>query len=160
MFGHLILFTLMGFIHPVALIHIPVLVAWVTVFFLGTGIYFSSRFKHTTTAVIMNFTFAAAIWGLVPLLMFLYAVMTHTSDNYAERYMNINPLFQGAVVLEGTCGRRRALKNVSELRYHWARGYKNAEESTNFLLSSMLGYMLIGSLFAWRAKCRFRRNIF
>ena len=160
MFGHLILFTLTGFIHPIALIHIPVLVAWVIVFFLGTGVYFSSRFKHTTTAVIMNFTFAAVIWGLVPLLMLLYAAMTHTSDNYAEGYMNINPLFQGAVVLEGTCGRRNALRSVTELRYHWLRGSRSAVESTGFLLSSMLGYMLIGSLFAWRAKCRFRRNIF
>jgi len=160
MFGHLIVFTLIGFIHPIALIHIPVLVAWVIVFFLGTGLYFSSRFKHTTTAVIMNFTFAAVIWGLVPLLMFLYAVMTHTSDNYAESYMNINPLFQGAVVLEGSCGSRYARRSVTELHYYWARRSKNAVESTNFLLSSMLGYMLIGSLFAWRAKCRFRRNIF
>jgi ABC-type transport system involved in multi-copper enzyme maturation permease subunit len=160
MFGHLILFTLMGFIHPVALIHIPVLVTWVIVFFLGTGLYFSSRFKHTTTAVIMNFTFAAVIWGLVPLLMLLYSAMTRTSDNYAEGYMNINPLFQGAVVLEGTCGRRRAQRSVAELNYYWLRGNKNAIESTNFLLCSMLGYMLIGSLFAWRAKCRFRRNIF
>jgi hypothetical protein len=24
----------------------------------------------------------------------------------------------------------------------------------------MLGYMLLGLLFAWRAKCRLRRNIF
>ena len=160
MFGHLILFTLIGFIHPVALIHIPVLVAWVIVFFLGTGLYFSSRFKHTTTAVIMNFAFAAVIWGLVPMLMFTYAVMTRTSDNYVESYMNINPLLQGAVVLDGTCGRRRVLRSVTQLRYDWVRGSKNAIESTNFLLSSMLGYMLIGSLFAWRAKCRFRRNIF
>ena len=160
MFGHLILFTLMGFIHPVALIHIPVLVAWVIVFFLGTGVYFSSRFKHTTTAVIMNFTFAAVIWGLVPLLMLLYAAMTRTSDNYAESYMNINPLFQGAIVLEGTCGSRCARRSVIELRYHWIRGSRSAVKSTGFLLSSMLGYMLIGSLFAWRAKCRFRRNIF
>ncbi|MDH4239999.1 MAG: hypothetical protein OEW48_10590 [Phycisphaerae bacterium] len=160
MFGHLILFTLMGFIHPVALIHIPVLVTWVIVFFLGTGIYFSSRFKHTTTAVIMNFTFAAVIWGLVPLLMLLYAAMTHTSDNYVESYMNINPLIQGAAVLEETCGRTRARRSVAELRYHWIRGSTSAVESTGFLLSSMLGYMLIGSLFAWRGKCRFRRNIF
>ncbi|MHC4641981.1 MAG: hypothetical protein ACYS32_10075 [Planctomycetota bacterium] len=160
MFGHLIVFTLIGFIHPIALIHIPVLVAWVIVFFLGTGVYFSSRFKHTTTAVIMNFTFAAVIWGLVPLLMFIFALITRTSDNYAESYMNINPLFQGAVVLEGACGRRCALRSATKLSYYWVRGNKNAEESTNFLLSSMLGYMLIGSLFAWRAKCRFRRNIF
>jgi ABC-type transport system involved in multi-copper enzyme maturation permease subunit len=132
MFGHLILFTLMGFIHPVALIHIPVLVAWIIVFFLGTGLYFSSRFKHTTTAVIMNFAFAAVIWGLVPLLMFTYAVMTRTSDNYAESYMNINPLVQGVVILDGTCGGTRARRSTAELSYDWVRGRKNAIESTNF----------------------------
>jgi ABC-type transport system involved in multi-copper enzyme maturation permease subunit len=160
MFGHLILFTFVGFIHPIALIHIPVLVAWVIIFFLGTGLYFSSRFKHTTSAVIMNFAFAAVIWGLVPLLMFTYAVMTRTSDNYAESYMNINPLVQGVVILEGSCGKTRARKSAADLNYYWARGRKNAIESTNFLLCSMLGYTVIGSLFAWRAKCRFRRNIF
>jgi len=160
MFGHLIVFTLIGYIHPIALIHIPVLVAWVIVFFLGTGVYFSSRFKHTTTAVIMNFTFAAVIWGLVPMLMFLFANVTRTSDNYAEGYMNINPLFQGVVILDGTCGSWHAQRSVTELRYHWIRRGRNAVESTGFLLGSMLGYMLIGFLFAWRAKCRFRRNIF
>jgi ABC-type transport system involved in multi-copper enzyme maturation permease subunit len=160
MFGHLIVFTLIGYIHPVALIHIPVLVTWVIIFFLGTGLYFSSRFKYTTTAVIMNFTFAAVIWGLVPLLMFLCANVTRTSDVFAERYMNINPLFQGVVILEGTCGRRHARRSVTELRYHWIPQSRNAVVSTGFLLSSMFGYMLIGSLFAWRAKCRFRKNIF
>jgi ABC-2 type transport system permease protein len=160
MFGHLIVFTLIGYIHPIALIHIPILVAWIIVFFLGTGIYFSSRFKHTTTAVIMNFTFAAVIWGLVPLLMGLFANVTRTSDNYVESYMNINPLIQGAVVLDGTCGRKRAQRSVTKLRYQWIRKDRSAVESTGLLLSSMLGYMLIGSLFAWRAKCRFRKNIF
>jgi len=160
MFGHLILFTLIGFIHPIALIHIPVLVAWVVVFFLGTGLYFSSRFKHTTTAVIMNFAFAAVIWGLVPLLMVLFAQATHTSDNYFECYMNINPLIQGVIILDGTCGKRHAQRSVTELHYQWIRKDRSAVESTGLFLSSMLGYMLIGSLFAWRAKCRFRRNIF
>ncbi len=160
MFGHLIVFTIIGYIHPVALIHIPILVTWVVIFFLGTGIYFSSRFKHTTTAVIMNFTFAAVIWGLVPLLMFLFANVTRTSDDFAERYMNINPLFQGVVILDGTCGKWHAQRSVTELHYSWIRNGRNAIESTGFLLSSMLGYMLIGSLFAWRAKCRFRKHIF
>jgi ABC-type transport system involved in multi-copper enzyme maturation permease subunit len=160
MFGHLIVFALIGYIHPVALIHIPILVTWVIIFFLGTGIYFSSRFKHTTTAVIMNFTFAALIWVLLPLLMFLFADVTRTSDSYAESYMNINPLFQGVIILDGTCGKWHAKRSVKELRYHWTHGNRNPVESTGFLLSSMLGYMLIGSLFAWRAKCRFRRNIF
>jgi hypothetical protein len=108
----------------------------------------------------MNFTFAAVIWGLVPLLMFLCANVTRTSDVFAERYMNINPLFQGVVILEGTCGRRHARRSVTELRYHWIPQSRNAVVSTGFLLSSMFGYMLIGSLFAWRAKCRFRKNIF
>jgi ABC-type transport system involved in multi-copper enzyme maturation permease subunit len=160
MFGHLILFTLAGYIHPVALIHIPVLVTWIIIFFLGTGIYFSSLFKHTTTAVIMNFTFAAVIWGLVPILMLLFAGVTRTSDNYAESYMNINPLFQVVVILDGTCGRSCARRSVTELHYSWVRNGRSAVESTGLLLSSMLGYMLIGSLFAWRAKCRFRKNIF
>jgi len=62
LFGHIITFSLLGFIHPLAIFQIGILVIWISIFLSGSGIYFSSRFKNTTTAVIMNFTLAAIIW--------------------------------------------------------------------------------------------------
>ncbi len=160
MFGHLALFAFYGYIHPIALVQFPVLAAWIIIFFTGTGLYFSARFKRTTTAVIMNFIFAAIIWGLIPLWMFLYAEMTKTSDNYAESYMNYNPVIQSIVLLDATSGRRYAEKPVHGLHYNWFRGSRTAWRANDVLLTSLLVYTFVGLFFAWRAKCMFRRNIF
>jgi ABC-type transport system involved in multi-copper enzyme maturation permease subunit len=162
MFGHLLLFVVVGYIHPIALIQLPILVAGLIVFLIGTGLFFGSWFKRTTTAVIMNFAFAAVVWGLVPLLMVLFveAADMHEGHDYVESYMNDNPVIQGFVVLEATCGSHQAHRTASELRYHWVDGRANSADSTAFMFVAMLIYMLAGFFLAWRAKCGFRRNIF
>jgi len=160
MFGHLALFALCGYIHPVALVQFPVLVAWMTIFFTGTGLYFSARFKRTTTAVIMNFVFAAILWALIPLWMFLFAEMTKTSDDYAESYMNYNPVYQSAVLLDATSGSRYAERPVHGLHYNWFGARRTAWRTNEVLFTSLWAYTLVGLFFAWRAKCMFRKRIF
>lgn len=157
LFGHVILFTLTGFIHPIAIIQIGILVAWILVFLSGTGLYFSSRFKRTTTAVIMNFALAAAIWAIVPLLLALITEITHNKDDFVEAYMDTNPFVHAVVVIDAT-----ANENPVKIgSYNWI-GFRSTDvvESTSWMLICMAGYMLLGYLFAWRAQCRFRRNIF
>jgi len=157
LFGHVIIFSLFGFIHPVAPIQIFILVTWIIVFLSCTGIYFSSRFKRTTTAVVMNFLLAATIWALVPLLLFIISDFTHSSDDFAEAYMDTNPLIHTVVIMEATA-------DEGHLRvgnYHWI-GLGNTDffESMTWILVCMSGYIFIGIIFAWRAKCRFRKHIF
>jgi len=156
LFGHVILFTLAGFIHPIAIIQIGILVAWIVVFLSGTGLYFSSCFKRTTTAVIMNFALAAAIWAIVPLLLALITAITH-DDDLVEAYMDTNPFVHAVVVIDAT-----ANENPVKIgSYNWI-GFRSTDvvESTSWMLICMMGYILLGAFFAWRAKCRFRRNIF
>jgi ABC-type transport system involved in multi-copper enzyme maturation permease subunit len=161
MFGHLLLFVVVGYIHPIALIQLPILVAWLIVFLVGTGLFFGSWFKRTTTAVIMNFALAAVIWGLVPLLMILFTEVTHSSHDYVESYMNFNPAVQEVIVLQATCGSYQAQRTARELRYYWVGGGRAySADSTAFMFVSMLIYMLAGFFLAWRAKCGFRHNIF
>jgi ABC-type transport system involved in multi-copper enzyme maturation permease subunit len=156
LFGHIIVFSACSLIHPIAILQMAILVAWLIVFFSCTGLYFSSRFKHTTTAVVMNFTLAAVIWALIPLLMVLIMEIARTGDDLVEGYLNIIPFVQAVVVMEATAGSWNSL-NV----YHWPEMMRlGALGSTLFMLTLMLGYMVVGFLFAWRAKCRFRRNIF
>jgi len=154
LFGHVILFTFTGWIHPVAIIQMAILVSWIVVFLSGTGLYFSSRFRRTTTAVIMNFALAAVIWAIVPLLLVLIAQMMHEHE-VLEAYMDTNPFVHVVVVMGGTINRGGSLGN-----YYWMGfGSTDAVESTIWMLTCMLGYMFLGFLFVWLAKRRLRRNI-
>jgi len=161
LFGHTIIFSLANFIHPVAIIQMGILVVWIVVFLSGTGLYFSSRFRRTTTAVIMNFALAAAIWGILPLLMALFASInspfTRDARDFVEAYMDTNPFVHAVVVIDAT-----ANENPVKIgSYNWI-GFRRTDvvESTSWMLICMAGYMLLAAFFAWRAKCRFRRNIF
>ncbi|MHC4622681.1 MAG: ABC transporter permease subunit [Planctomycetota bacterium] len=155
LFGHLLLFALIGYIHPLAIGQMAILVAWIITFLSCTGLYFSSRFKRTTTAVIMNFALAAVIWALVPILLFLVTEVFHADDGFAEAYMDTNPFVHAIVVMDGTANSG----NLSS--YHWVALHSlDISESTYWMFSCMLGYMGVGLIFAWLAKRRLRRNIF
>ena len=152
--AHVVIFSLGGIINPLAVIQITILIAWIVTFLFCTGVYFSSRFKHTTTAVIVNFIFAAVIWIFVPLLLFVLDQFVHITDltGYAEAYMDTNP-FLHAVVIIG------ANTNTSTGNYDWTSFHANPFMSTIWMLACLAGYTFLGLIFAWRAKCRFRKNI-
>ncbi|MHC4426421.1 MAG: ABC transporter permease [Planctomycetota bacterium] len=155
LFGHVIFFSLADFIHPIAVIQIGILVVWVAVFLTGAGVYFSSCFRRTTTAVIMNFALAAVIWGILPLLMTMVAAITHEGRDLVEVYMDTNPFVHAFAIMVAT-----GTRNAPDL-YPWiGLGRADVVESTIWMLVCMAGYVMLGSLFAWRAECRFRRNVF
>jgi hypothetical protein len=103
LFGHVIFFSLVDFIHPIAVIQIGILVVWVAVFLTGAGVYFSSCFRRTTTAVMMNFALAAVIWGILPLLMAIVVAITRDGRDLLGAYMDTNPFVHAfAIMVEGT----------------------------------------------------------
>ena len=157
LFGHIMLFTIAGVIHPVATVQMGILVAGIVVFLSGTGLYFSVRFKRTTTAVMMNFGVAALIWGLLPFAITLIGAIRdfHDFRAFCELYWDTNPFVHAVVIIDATA-RGGGLR-----RYDWLEvGARAVSEATIWMLFCMLGHMLLGLLFAWRAKCRFRRNVF
>lgn len=156
LFAHVIFFSLIGMIHPISIIHISMTVTWIIIFLSCTGIYFSSRFKRTTTAVVMNFLLATAIWALIPILLVCFAEFMHNSDAFVESYMDTNPFVHVIVIMDA------ATKQWSPFqKYDWV-GFRNmnAMESTGWISFCMLIYSLWGFIFAWYAKRQFRRNIF
>jgi len=161
LFGHLIIFSFLGYIHPIAIVMIMILSTWVIVFSVCTGIYFSTRFRKTTTAVVMNFVLPAIIWGLIPLLLIFASVLTDFDDDYAEGYCNSIPYFQAIVVMDEASGRfHRSYKKLSEMQFRWLKFRAGTLESINFMFAFMIAYILIALVFLWRAKNRIRRNIF
>ncbi len=158
LFGHIMLFTLAGVIHPLATVQMGILVAWIVVFLSGTGLYFSVRFKRTTTAVMMNFGVAALIWALLPFVITLIGIIVtdfHDVRVFCELYWDTNPFVHAVVIIDATA------RSGGLGRYDWLEvGARDVSEATIWMLFCMLGHMFLGLLFAWRAKCRFRRNVF
>ncbi len=156
LFGHVILFSLAGIIHPVAIFQLGLLAIWIVAFLGGTGLYFSSCFKRTTTAVLMNFAIAALVWGVLPLLLAISAGLTRELRPVAEVYMDTNPFVHAVVIMEAAVSDRGRYDWVS-FRSSQARG---GLTSAIWMLVCAAGYVSLGLLFAWRAKRRFRRSIF
>jgi ABC-type transport system involved in multi-copper enzyme maturation permease subunit len=160
LFGHIIAFSLIGYIHPFAIIQTGILVTWIAVFLAGSGLYFSSRLKHTTTAVLMNFALVATIWAILPLLMAIISEINSPFRNelrdMVEAYIDTNPFVHMGNIMIATARNHANVENS----YWPGQGTLNAVGSTIWMLVCMVGYILIGFLFSWRAKCQFRRKIF
>jgi len=152
-FGHIIIFTLAGQIHPAAILHMGILAAWLIAFLSGTGMYFSTRFKHTTSAVIANFALAATIWAVVPIMLGLIVGIVRGDPDILEGFIDLHPLVHAGIAIDG------AMHTAH--RYDWpGTDSLNIAQSTLWMLICMVGYMFLGFLFMWRAKNRFRRSIF
>jgi len=166
--GHVGLFILVGYIHPIAALHLLILVTWLVVFISGSGLYFSSLFRRTTSAVVATFALAIVLWAVVPSLLGLTAVITEGDDvfapvlAFARRHGGefANPAVQAVVIMNGAGGERNARTQLSGLEYDWPYRRLEIGPTTIVLFVTMVIYIFAGLVFAWRAKCRFRRNIF
>jgi len=159
--GHVLIFVLIQYIHPVAILHLLIFVSGLATFLTGIGIYCSSLFKRTTWSVVANFAFMLFVWVLIPIVLGMIAAITRKTV-VIQSYISTNPLFQSSVIMDGAAGASNAHTSLSSLTYHWPMSGRDesAFSATGTLLVYMFIYMLGGFFFTWRAKCRFRRNVF
>ena len=163
--GHILLFVSVRYIHPIAIVHMFMLIAGLVVFLTCVGIYFSILFKRTTSAVVANFALAVVLWIIVPALLGLVtSTISRDKVEVYEAYVSANPVVQASTIMAGAAGRRNAKMKLSRLEYSWPpsptiHGEK-IQSTTAILMITTLIYISAGFLFAWRAKCRLRRNIF
>jgi len=159
--GHILLFVLVKYIHPIAIVHVFMLVAGTVVFLTGSGLYFSSRFKRTTSAVVANFALAVVLWMVIPTLLGMVSTINR-EDNVFGTYLSSNPVIQATTIMGGAGGERNAKTKLSSLEYNWppSMNSEGIYMTNSILLATTLMYISVGLLFAWRAKCRFRRNVF
>ncbi len=148
--GHLILFVFVGYLEFWVLPLIGLLVTWIVILLSASGLYFSVRFKHTTTAVIMNIGTWAAVWGLIPLILVFIIIAGNTSDNMMEAFADWIPFVQCAVLIDGS-------RSVTQ--YHWIglRGM-NLMETLIWMMIFTGVYSMIGSVFFLRARAQLRRT--
>ena len=159
--GHILLFVSVRYIHPIAIVHVFMLVAGIVVFLTGSGLYFSSRFKRTTSAVVANFALVVVLWVVVPALLGV-ATIARGGGEVFEAYVSANPVIQASTIMGGAGGERNAKTKLSGLEYNWPPSIhsEGIYMTTCILLVTTLIYISAGLLFAWRAKCLFRHNIF
>ena len=155
LFFYVSLFWVFQYLGPLALINIIFIITGTIIFLSGTGFYFSSRLKHTNEAVIANVVLAASLWGLLPLLLALLAEADRSMRDLREYYLNVVPFVQAMAVMVAT-----DFPNSAWFSCEWSGRDRGPLESTYLILTIMLGYVLVGVLFAWCAKRRFRRDIF
>jgi ABC-2 type transport system permease protein len=155
LFGHVLFFTLIGIIHPVALIHECIVMAGIMNLLIGTGLYWSTRLRRTTTAVVCNFILPLIIWLVLPVFSIIVIEINSMSGRTIERYMRWHPFFQAGVIGEA------CTSNQGHLRmYDWVTTRLNVWESTLLLLATACVYSMIGLGFGWFAKRQFRRKVF
>ncbi len=162
--GHVLLFMSIRYIHPILIVHLSIFVTGLVTFLTGVGIYFSTRFKRTTSAVVANFALAIALWAVLPGMLGLLLSFTLNEKVRAASVFcaSGNPVVQCATVTHGASGDHQARVKLSKLDYGvgFTGGWSHVGGATLILIIYMVIYATAGVFFAWRAKCRFRRNIF
>jgi ABC-type transport system involved in multi-copper enzyme maturation permease subunit len=164
--GHVILFILVGYIHWVAVVHLAMVVTWVTCFVTGAGLYFGTRFKRTTSAVVAGFALILGLWAVGPILAGLLSVALPQS-RLPGLYLWTHPAVQAHVIMEATGGRQNAdlpwnkvYYDSAHVVYHPGNASVYFGVMTRVLVLVSILYILVGLLFFWRAKRRLRQNVF
>ncbi len=130
------------------------------IFFLGlTGIYFSARYKNTNAAFLANIIIISAIWVLLPVIFDNYPFRRYMTRYInprpvLEALVNVNP-FQRAMVLVSLDNTSSRIVSIGQ----WSH-FQDIIEYILLMITVITGYIITGFIFAWRAKCHFRKGIF
>jgi len=156
LFAHTLAFMVLRIIHPIAVVHLALLAAWLVFFLTSTGLYFSTRLRHTTTAVIANLGLAAGLWAVFPLfLAILLGVVTKTHTGVIETYMDLNPFVHAGVIMNA------AAHKGGLGMYDWLqKGMGNLPDATGWMVLTLAVYVSVGLVFLTRAAARLRLNPF
>ncbi|HSW00290.1 MAG TPA: ABC transporter permease subunit [Sedimentisphaerales bacterium] len=155
LFAHVVAFSIVGYVHPAAILQFGLIAAWTLVFLSGAGLCFSQRFKHTTTAVIANMGLAATLWAIIPLIAAIVMVGTgHGDSDWIEPYLDMNPFVQAGVVAMATA------HSGGLGAYEWAQGgLGSVGDATAWIVLTALAHGAVGlALAAWTGS-RLRRNV-
>jgi ABC-2 type transport system permease protein len=155
LFGHVLIFVVAGTIHPVALVQLGILAAWLLLFLSSTGLFFSTCLKHTTTAVIANMALAAGLWAVAPLLLGLTLALTRARDDLLELYVDLNPFVHAGVIAGATANHGKLTA------YSWMQsGISDLSDATGWMVLTFVIYVAVALVFFLLARVRLRSNPF
>jgi hypothetical protein len=118
-------------------------------------VYFSTRLRHTTAAVIANLGLAAALWAIVPLFLAILLGVTRVHTDVLETYMDLNPFVHAGIIVNAAA-HRGGLGG-----YDWLqKGMGNLPDATGWMVLTFAVYVSVGLVFLTRAAARLRVNPF
>jgi ABC-type transport system involved in multi-copper enzyme maturation permease subunit len=154
--GHVVLFTIVGIIHPLGILHTLLLLAGPMIFLIGTGTYLSLRLKRTTTAVMTNLAVALFLWAALPFLAVLMDEAIGMGDELLDPIAAINPFALTGFSFMGTVN--RWYESPFSMDFDWPSGGGDLSgvEFTLALAGISVGYALAGVGLLAAAAARFR----
>jgi len=158
--GHVLFFVVVGYLHPAVVPHLLLVGGWLVVLSISCGLYFSTRFRHTTSAVISSFALGAGLWIVMPFVMM--ALWQGEELRVLGRLcLSANPVVQIAVVVSGACTASHGLDRWSGVfGYPWPYGQLGLGGTTGLLALWAGVYGLMGLLLLWRARRQLRMGVF
>jgi hypothetical protein len=151
---HTAIFVAVGTLHPAAALQLAIASTGLVAFATGTGLYFSSRMRHTTTAVIANLAVPIVLWVLGPIVLGILSEINHTSGTWVIEYMSLCPFAQAVFIAEP------AVRGWAGVTYSFGRYRMDMAEANTFLLATMMVLVFLGLVFAAMAKRNLRRRVF
>jgi ABC-type transport system involved in multi-copper enzyme maturation permease subunit len=147
--GHVIIFSLLGYIHPAAIVQLPLAAAGGIIYCLSTGLYFSVVMKKTSTAI--NMTIGVTM-GLAILILMMGG---------GELIFYTNPVAHAGIIMNATAGIDCAHKSLGTLQYDWLRERGGFFASTAGFLGSAVFYAIFpGSVCVLMAITVLRSKVF
>jgi ABC-type transport system involved in multi-copper enzyme maturation permease subunit len=153
---HILIFIIVGYIHPAAALHMAMIVTGVGMFVIGAGLFFSGFCKRTTSAVIANVMLAVTLWLFIPIFMGL----TGDSD-LVQIIFSFHPIAHAGIALAGGGGAENAAKAFGLLRYDWPEDNWGSFAATTAVIGfTSLVYAGVGLFFYKSAKDNLREKVF
>lgn len=88
LFAHLLIFTVIGQIHPWAFLLVVGIVVWVNAFLIGSGFLISTFTRQATLAAGMNVAVAVILWLLLPAISGLVAFGDKPLNGYHAQFIS------------------------------------------------------------------------
>ena len=131
---------------------LAILMIAVIIFLYGAGLYFSSRFKNTNSAIIGCFIFICAIWVIYP-----HFIAPNLPGYLQYKSLEINRITINPFTLARNVIGSEAF---SYGRYsRWSNSPRNISDFLKIMSIVVIIYITAGVLFAWRAKRLFRKYL-
>jgi len=155
---HLAIFIGFRYIHPAAALHMAFVVAGAAAFLTGTGLFFSTVFRKTTAAVVVNLLLALTLWAIIPFVLAIGGDIAHSHDA-VEDYICVNPVVQTGVVTAAASGSERARRSLRRLEYNWPNARGVGFVGTTLAVAGTAAlYAALGCAAACLAGARLRRH--
>lgn len=157
--GHLLLCVALGFIHWTSILHMAMLVAGVSAFVCGSGLYLGSRLRRTAPTVVVNLALVLSLWFILPAILNLGLVFGHWF--WGTYVWLVNPFVQADSIIRGSCDLADGTE-LGQVRYGMPLGAHGLHfiTMTSILLVVMAGNLLAGLGLGVLARRRLRREIF